>query len=373
MKNTIGHVLKLTVFGESHGEAIGCVLDGLPSGMVIDENYIASMMQKRQGLSAVSTGRREPDHVSILSGVYHGKTEGTPLTLLIRNSDVRSADYSSIEDLARPGHADYTAEIRYEGCQDKRGGGHFSGRLTAALTAAGAILMHALEEEGILIGSHIQRLHGIADRDFGEDTAHDIQLLKEREFPVLDDEQAERMIAEIKDAREKGDSVGGILETIVTGLPAGLGEPMFGSVESRISEAMFSIGAVKGVTFGIGAAFADLYGSEANDPFACRDGKITTLSNHNGGVNGGITNGMPVCFQTVIKPTPSISLPQKTVNMKTKENTVIEIKGRHDPAVIHRAAVVVSAMTAFVLADLLSEAYGRNWLRVLRERDNDDR
>ncbi len=364
MKNTIGHVLTLTLFGESHGEAIGCVLDGLPSGLKVDEAYIAKQMDLRRAAGSLSTARREADLPRFVSGVKDGFTEGTPLTILIDNTNVRRSDYDAMRYTARPGHADYTAELRYDGYQDASGGGHFSGRLTAPLVAAGAILRQALEEQGILIGSHIRSLHGIADAPFDPNAlASQIAGLNAKPFAVLDSSAGESMMQAIEKAREEQDSLGGVLETAVCGFPGGIGEPTFGSVESRLAEAMFSIGAVKGIEFGAGFAFADMKGSEANDAFRVQDGRIVTETNHNGGINGGITNGMPIVFRTVIKPTPSISRPQNTVNFSTMENTELEIHGRHDPAIIHRGRVVVDCMTAFILADMLCEDSGRNRLR----------
>lgn len=364
MKNVLGHSITITLFGESHGEAIGCVIDGMPSGLEISLPYIEAQLSLRKAKDALSTSRKEADQIEILSGVKEGFSEGTPIALLIRNQNVHKKDYEDLEGIARPGHADYTAQIRYDGYQDASGGGHFSGRLTAPLVAAGAVFRYALEKKGIYIGSHISNLHGINDMAFDAETL-DAQLhqLNTKEFPVLDDFVAEAMKREILQAKENQDSVGGILETLVTHMPVGIGEPMFSSVESRLSEALFSIPAVKGVSFGSGFGFAEMLGSEANDACHIDNDVVYTKTNHNGGINGGITNGMPIVFQTVIKPTPSISQPQETIDFLKKENTTITITGRHDPAIIHRARVVVDCLTAFILADMLNEAYGRNWLR----------
>lgn len=354
MNNTIGNLITLTVFGESHGPAIGGVLDGLPPGLVVDEAYIASQMDLRRAVGKISTGRHEADVPKFLSGVKNGRTEGTPMAFMIRNSDVKRSDYDMLAETARPSHADYTGHVKYSGFQDASGGGHFSGRLTAVITAAGAILRQALEQKGILIGTHIRSLHGIEDDPFLQnELVQQIRALNAKDFAVLNEETGKQMIAEIEHAASLHDSLGGILETAVSGLPAGIGEPMFDSLESRLSHALFSIPAVKGVEFGSGWELAQMYGSEANDAFGIEDGQVITLTNHNGGINGGISNGMPVLFRTVIKPTPSIARSQKTVNFRTMEETEITIKGRHDPAIVHRARVVQDTMTALVLADLL--------------------
>lgn len=364
MKNVMGNVLTLTVFGESHGPCIGGVIDGLPAGIEIDEDYINREMGKRKSLPSISTPRREEDKPEFLSGIRDGFTEGSPLAFIIHNRNVRSSDYDALKGIARPGHADYSAHMKYGGYQDERGGGHFSGRLTAVIVAAGAILRQALERKNIIIGSHICELGGIHDTGIDwQDPVTDLERLNDMEFPVLSSESAERMIECIKGARDEKDSVGGIIETVVLGLEAGLGEPMFGSVESEISKAVFSIGAVKGIEFGSGFELARMKGSEANDPFRIDDGRVVTLTNHNGGINGGITNGMPVVFRTVIKPTPSIGREQMTVDLNNMENTSLTIEGRHDPAIVHRARAVVDSMTALVVADLMCQRYGYNSLR----------
>lgn len=363
MSNTLGQAIKLTVFGESHGPYIGGVIDGLPPGLKIDEDYISAEMAKRRSVAALSTPRREADVPQFISGVRAGFTEGTPLAFLIANSNTRSSDYDKLRGLARPGHADYTAHIRYDGYEDARGGGHFSGRLTAVIVAAGAILRHALESKGILIGSHIADLAGIKDDPLNsEEPAADIRRLNSMDFAVLDENAAAEMQERILKAREASDSVGGVLETWITGLDAGIGEPLFDSFESELSKAVFSIGGVKGIEFGSGFEMAHMLGSEANDEFAMKDGRVITLTNHNGGINGGITNGMPVVFRTVIKPTPSIAKAQRTVNYINAEEARIEITGRHDPAIIHRARAVVDAAAALVTADLICRQHGSRWL-----------
>lgn len=363
MMNTLGNVLTLTVFGESHGECIGGVLDGLPPGLAVDMDYIMKEMAKRQSLASVSTKRREADVPHFLSGVRDGRTEGTPVAFTIANSNTRSGDYDALRGKVRPGHADYTAMIKYRGYQDTRGGGHFSGRLTAVLVAAGAIVRQALEDKGIFIASHIAMLGGIRDDDFDpENLAEEMKQLNSKPFAVLNDSAGEKMIAGITAAAEDGDSVGGILETVICGLEAGIGEPMFGSVESELAKAAFSIGAVKGIEFGAGFALAGMRGSEANDPFRISGDKVITATNNNGGINGGITNGMPVLFRTVVKPTPSVSKVQQTVDLEDMRNTAIAITGRHDPAIIHRARAVQDSVTALVIADLIFQTHGYMWL-----------
>ncbi|MBR3893783.1 MAG: chorismate synthase [Clostridia bacterium] len=358
MKNTFGQSVAVTLFGESHGSEIGAVLDGLAPGIRIDEDFIRHRLSLRRPFGKISTARVEPDEFRIVSGVFEGKTTGTPLCILIPNTNTRSSDYS--KEIPRPGHADYTAECKYHGCQDPRGGGHFSGRLTAALVAAGAIADSVLRECGIRIGTHISRLAGILDRPFDCLDA-DIAALSDLVFPVLSQSASEAMKREIELAAKDGDSVGGVLETAVTGLPTGVGEPWFDTVEGILAHALFSIPAVKGVEFGAGFDFASMRGSEANDAFRMANGEVVTVTNHNGGINGGITNGMPILFRCAVKPTPSIFLQQDSVNLETRQNTALSIKGRHDPAVIHRARVVVDSVTALVLCDLLAGRFGTDF------------
>ena len=361
MKNTFGNSLLITLFGESHGEYIGAVLDGVPSGLTVDCEYIKKMLELRKGLSAISTPRREEDDFQILSGVFEGKTTGTPICIVIKNSDTHSKDYSAIKDLARPSHADFTAECKYHGFQDYRGGGHFSGRITAALCAVAGIIIPALAKKGIQIGSHISECAGIFDREFG-DIEKDFTTLSGKEFAVLDDVKAEQMIGAIKTAKAEGDSVGGVVETAVIGLPKGVGEPWFDTAEGMLSHALFSIPGVKGVEFGLGFDFAKMQGSTVNDSFVSDNRQITTVTNNSGGINGGITNGMPVVFRSAFRPTPTIMKPQNTVNIKTGENAVLEAKGRHDPCIVHRAKVVVDSVTAIAVADMLITRYGTDWL-----------
>ncbi|MBQ7862505.1 MAG: chorismate synthase [Clostridia bacterium] len=357
MKNTIGNNFSITLFGESHGKAIGAVLDGVPSGIAVDEAFIARQMEKRKGINSISTPRREVDTVKILSGVFEGRTTGTPICFMVENTDIKSKDYSLTKDLARPGHADYTAEKRYGGFQDYRGGGHFSGRLTAPLVAAGALALSMLREKGIEIATHISSCGEIKDREFGN-LAEDIRQLENLSFPVLSEKAGKEILSYIEKAKKEGDSVGGTLTTVVTGMPAGVGEPWFDSVESMLSHGLFSIPGVKGVEFGKGFGFAEMMGSDANDEFTVVDGEIVTVTNNNGGINGGITNGMPIEFTVAVKPTPSIYKKQNTVNFKTAQSAELEINGRHDPAIIHRARVVVDSVTAIILCDLLITRFG---------------
>jgi len=359
MKNTIGTNVAVTIFGESHGNAIGAIIDGLASGIAVDEAFIKAQLALRRPHGLISTSRKEEDIFKIESGVFEGKTTGTPICIIIPNSDTRSGDYNN--EIARPSHADYAANCKYHGFEDYRGGGHFSGRITAALVAAGAIIISALRQKNILIGTHISRCAGINDSPFN-DLESEISAIAGKPFGVIDDLKGDEMQKKILEAKAEGDSVGGILETAVINLPAGLGEPWFDTVEGVLSKALFSIPAVKGVEFGDGFALADMKGSEANDPLYAEDGKIGTLTNKNGGINGGITNGMPLIFKTVIKPTPTILKEQKTVNLKTKENCVLSAKGRHDPCIVHRARVVADSVTAIVLADILATRYGTDWL-----------
>lgn len=362
MKNTLGNSLTVTLFGESHGQAIGCVIDGISPGVEIDRDFISSQMEKRKGINSISTGRREKDEVRILSGVFENKTTGTPICLMIENADTKSKDYSKTKDLARPGHADFTAECKYGGFQDYRGGGHFSGRITAPLVAAGAIAVSALKKKGIEIATHISACGNIEDREF-DNLKEDMALLGTLDMPVLCEEKRAEMLSLIEKVRSEGDSIGGTLSTVITGMPSGVGEPWFDTVESMLSHALFSVPAVKGVEFGLGFGFSSLKGSEANDPFTAKAGKVITTTNNNGGINGGITNGMPITFKCAVKPTPSIYKKQNTVNFKENTDEELLIEGRHDPAIIHRARVVIDSVAALTLCDLLITRYGTDYLR----------
>ena len=361
MKNSFGQSVILTLFGESHGAEIGAVLDGLAPGIEINQEYIQEKLRLRRPLGAISTARSEQDDFRIVSGVFEGRTTGTPLCILIPNQDTRSRDYASIRRLARPGHADYTAYCKYHGFEDYRGGGHFSGRVTAALVAAGAICQYALERKKIYIGTHILRCGNVCDRAF-EDYAEDIAAAAKREFPVLEPAVEQPMREAILQAKAEGDSIGGVLQTAAIGVPAGVGEPWFDGMEGVLCHALFSIPAVKGVEFGDGFALAAEKGSRANDPFGVQDGQIVTKTNHNGGINGGITNGMPIVFQCAVKPTPSIAKEQNTVDFVEKKEASLQIQGRHDPAIFHRARAVVDSVTALVLCDMLALRFGTDSL-----------
>lgn len=360
MSSIWGNNLKISIFGESHGDCIGAVIDGLPAGVALDMAYIEKFMARRRpGQDELSTARIESDKPEIVSGILAGVTTGAPLTALIRNTDTRSRDYADIEQLARPSHADYAAHIKYCGKNDKRGGGHFSGRLTAPLVFAGALASQLLSERGITVGCHIKSIENVSDEAFGtEITSDTLKMLSSSSFPVIDAEAGEQMKAAILQAKSQGDSVGGVIECAVVGLPAGVGEPMFDGVENKIASIMFGIPAVKGIEFGAGFEITKLKGSAANDEMYAENGLIKCYSNNNGGITGGITNGMPVVFRVAIKPTPSIAKPQKTVNLDTMQNSVIETKGRHDPCIVQRAAPVVEAAAAIAVLDMLM---GEEW------------
>ncbi|MBQ0053234.1 MAG: chorismate synthase [Bacteroidales bacterium] len=456
MKNSIGTSVILTVFGESHGPQIGAVLDGMAPGIQVDEKFIAQQLNKRRPCGTGESARVEEDEFQIVSGVFNGRTTGAPICILIPNKDVRSEDYEKNLGLARPSHADFVAHVKYYGFEDWRGGGHFSGRITAGIVAIGAIALSALKSRGINIGTHILKCAGVSDIPFGcgiekevlassvtdgqkaqlpeskeksagtgnsvaaeseydycKIVSEQLEALENRPFPVLDN-VAQEMQEKILAAKNSGDSVGGVVQAAVTGLPAGVGEPWFDSLEGALSKAMFAIGGVKGVEFGSGFAMADMLGSQANDSLyytvgdmnsgadsstvsnameqfssevnnehirqetfssdevknlASDHGKlhelqamVRTRSNNNGGINGGISNGMPLVFNLAVKPTPSIAVPQETVNMITGENATLKIVGRHDPAIVRRICPVVTAMTAIVLCDMLALAFGTNWL-----------
>lgn len=374
MKNTFGHNLTITLFGESHEPAVGAVLDGLAPGIDVDEDIIREHLSKRRPSSGVDTARKEPDNFQIVSGAFNGKTTGTPLTILIPNEDTKSKDYTY--GPARPSHADYAAFCKYHGFEDYRGGGHFSGRITAALVAAGAVLIPALEKKGILLGTHIYQCEHIFSESLMLETEDEkalkeqteylkatVKSLREKNFPVLDEVVGAQMIKKIMSAAEEGDSVGGVTETIAIGLPQGLGEPWFDSVESELSHILFSLGGIKGIEFGAGFAFASHKGSEVNDQVrVASDGSVYTTTNYNGGINGGITNGMPICFRCAVKPTASIAKEQETIDFIKNENINHQIKGRHDPAIIRRICPVIDAVSAIVIADFLTGRYGTDYL-----------
>lgn len=354
MKNNFGTNISLTIFGESHGPCIGIVFDGLPAGFPIDQNAIEHDMNQRKAKGDLSTQRQEEDKVEIISGFFSGYTTGTPLTILIRNKDTRSKDYEKHHGRLRPGHADFTAFEKYKGFQDYRGGGHFSGRLTACLVAAGSICRQILEKQNIYIGSHIEQLYTLYDKPFSNDPKQllkEVQAVNQMDFALLDSKQKQPMEQAIRKAKEEQDSLGGILETAIVNLPTGIGEPFFDSIESILSHLLFSIPGVKGVSFGAGFDFANKKGSEANDAFFF-DQTIQTKTNNNGGINGGLSNGMPILIHTCIKPTPSIYKEQDSVDYDTKAEQKLTLTGRHDPCILHRARVVVDSIIAFGILDL---------------------
>ena len=357
-----GNNLKISIFGESHGGAIGINIDGLPAGIELDLEAIDKEMKRRApGRNNLSTARKEGDVPEIVSGFFEGKTTGTPLCAIIRNSDTRSKDYGKLKDLMRPGHADYTGKIRYGGFNDYRGGGHFSGRITAPLVFAGAVCKQVLALKGIQIGAHIKSIKSEEDRafDYTDISRKTLKALNDMEFPLLDTSKEESMREVILSAKKEGDSVGGTIECAIAGVEPGIGNPFFDSVESTLSHLLFSVPAVKGIEFGLGFDLTEMYGSESNDDYYYDDNnEVKTKTNNNGGILGGITNGMPIVFKTAIKPTPSISKKQKTINVGTKENDELIIEGRHDPCIVQRAVPVIEAVAAIGILDLLKERYG---------------
>lgn len=357
MSSEFGNILRVSVFGQSHGKAIGVVVDGLPAGEAIDLEELQRFLDRRRpGRGPLSTARKETDVPEFLSGLEGGKTCGAPLCAVIQNADQHSKDYGELQDKPRPGHADFTAWAKWGGHADMRGGGHFSGRLTAPLCVAGGIAKQILARRGIFVGAHLASVAGICDRPFPlYPTAALFSEIAAKPFPVLDEAAGERMRAAILEAKNDLDSVGGVIECAAAGLPAGLGEPMFGGVENRLAAALFGIPAVKGVEFGEGFRAAELRGSENNDPFTVEDGEIRAETNRAGGILGGITTGMPLVLRAAVKPTPSIGRPQKTVRLSAMEAAELTVHGRHDPCVAHRAVPVVEAVTAAVLLDMLLE------------------
>ncbi len=355
MSSEFGRNIRVSVFGQSHGRAIGVLIDGLPAGELVDEEELAAFMARRRpGKDALSTARHEADIPIFLSGVKDGRTCGSPLCAVIENEDMRSSDYDELLDSPRPGHADYTAWVKWGGLADMRGGGHFSGRLTAPLCIAGGISKQILARRDIHVGAHLAEVAGIPDDVFPlSPTPELFRQVAEKTFPVLKDAAGENMKSAILKAAEVGDSVGGVIECAAIGLPSGLGEPMFEGVESQLARALFGIPAVKGVEFGAGFTSARLTGSQNNDLFFVEDNNIRTKTNHCGGILGGITNGMPLMLRTAIKPTPSIALPQQTVSLSRRESVELVIKGRHDPCIAHRVVPVIEAVTACVLLDMM--------------------
>lgn len=349
--------MKYTIFGESHGPAIGVVLEDVPSGVVMDEAFLAAELSRRAtGKNALSTARKEADRVEFLSGVFEGRTTGTPLCMMIRNGDQHSKDYAAIRYLARPGHADLTGFVRYDGYNDYRGGGHFSGRLTAPLVAAGAVAKLILREKGVVAAAHIAAIGGILDDavDLARPDMEALTACGKKDFPTLSEEQGRNMQTLILQCREEQDSIGGRIQCVVTGLPIGLGAPDFDrNAETEFARQLFAIPAVKGLEFGTGFGLSAMRGSEANDPWTTEKGNPVTVTNHNGGILGGITTGMPIVFQVAVKPTPSIAQAQRTIDMQTGEGKKLEIKGRHDPCIVHRAVPVVEAAAALAALNLM--------------------
>ena len=356
MSSTLGETIKLSVFGESHGNGIGVVIDGLPAGETIDMTAVLMQMARRApGRDKTATPRKESDLPRVLSGMLGDTLTGAPLCAVIENTNTRSQDYGNLLAMPRPAHSDYTAFVKYHAANDIRGGGHFSGRITAPLVFAGAVCRQLLEKRGITIAAHIASIGGVSDTLFDPVTidASLLRRLSQSSFALIDESREDAMRAEVEAARLAQDSVGGTIECAVTGLPAGVGDPMFDGVEGVIAKAVFGVPAVKGIEFGAGFALAQMRGSQANDPFRFANGRVVTETNRCGGILGGITDGMPVLFRVAVKPTPSISQPQKTVNLQTGENAVLEIHGRHDPCIVPRAVSVIEAVTAIAVINLL--------------------
>ena len=352
MSSTYGENLKLSIFGQSHGPAIGMTLDGIPAGLSVDAEKLQTFLNRRApGQNDWSTPRKEEDRPEFLGGILDGCTCGAPIAAVIYNKNTRSGDYENLKSCPRPGHADYTAQVKYGGFQDAAGGGHFSGRLTAPLCIAGGLCKQWLSQLGIEIGAHISMIGNIEDSRF--DVLDPDLSGVHTDFPVLDPIQGKQMQEAIADARRNGDSVGGIIECAITGLPAGIGEPMFGGLESRISQIVYGIPAVKGIEFGLGFAVAGHPGSYCNDAFIVKEDQVRTATNRCGGILGGITNGMPVLFRVAVKPTPSIARPQETLDLSTAGQALLEIKGRHDPCIVPRAVPVVEAAAAIAIYDLI--------------------
>jgi chorismate synthase len=360
LSGTWGKNIKYTIFGESHGEGIGIVIDNLPPGLELHISKIKLELQRRQpGSNDFVTSRKEADEFEILSGIFNHRTTGAPLCCFIKNTGHQSSDYDRTKDLIRPSHADYTAYIKYKGFNDYRGGGHFSGRLTAAIVFAGAVAKQILSEHNISIISHIYKIGNLCDSSLcNKDLSiEDFSHLTSMSFPTIDVSIGAVMQQRISDVKALGDSIGGIVETAILNLPAGLGSPFFDSLESTIAHLMFSIPGMKGIEFGSGFDLAEMKGSEANDHFYMEDSKICTLTNHNGGILGGISTGMPLVFKTVFKPTPSIALEQNTVNIKQLQNTKLNLIGRHDPCIVPRALPVVEAAAAMSILDCVPLSY----------------
>lgn len=356
MSSVIGDKIKLSIFGESHGEAIGCVIDGLPAGIKIDMNAVYKDMQRRApGKDKTATPRLEKDIPHILSGMLDNVTTGAPLAMVIENTNTKSGDYSNLMTVPRPGHSDYPAYVKYGGNNDIRGGGHFSGRLTAPLVFAGSVAKQILSQMGVTIGAHIKQIGSVCDAvsDLNKTDKSLLDTLSSSTFSLIDETKERAMRDEIEKARLSLDSVGGIIECFAVGLPVGLGGNMFDTVEGKLASILFGVPAVKGVEFGIGFGFANKRASEVNDQYEIKNGRVATLSNNNGGVLGGMTDGAPLSVSVAIKPTPSIAKKQKSVNLLTMENAELEIHGRHDPCIVVRAVPVIECAVALGLLDLM--------------------
>lgn len=362
MASSWGHSIRFSIFGESHGAAIGTVIDGLPSGERIDLEELAAFMARRApGQGAYATKRSEKDAPEFLSGLLDNTTTGAPLAAIIKNNDTRSGDYANLMDIPRPGHADYSANLRYKGFQDVRGGGHFSGRLTAPLCIAGGIAKQILKRKGILVGAHIQSIAHIKDTPFNIVNPTDGELIApgNAPFPVLDEQAGNAMKQFIAETAATGDSVGGRIEIVAKGVPGGWGSPMFDGVENKIASIMLGIPAVRGIEFGYGMAAAECLGSRHNDPYFMVDDTVRTATNNHGGILGGITTGMPIVVKLAIKPTPSIAKEQDSISLQQRENAKLIVKGRHDPCIVPRAVPVTEAALALALLDLAIEYQGR--------------
>lgn len=356
MSSVIGDKIKLSIFGESHGEAIGCVIDGLPAGIKIDMNAVYKDMQRRApGKDKTATPRLEKDIPHILSGMLDNVTTGAPLAMVIENTNTKSGDYSNLMTVPRPSHSDYPAYVKYGGNNDIRGGGHFSGRLTAPLVFAGSVAKQILSQMGVTIGAHIKQIGSVCDAvsDLNKTDKSLLDTLSSSTFSLIDETKEQAMRDEIEKARLSHDSVGGIIECFAVGLPVGLGGNMFDTVEGKLASILFGVPAVKGVEFGLGFGFADKRASEVNDQYEIKNGRVATLSNNNGGVLGGMTDGAPLSVSVAIKPTPSIAKKQKSVNLLTMENAELEIHGRHDPCIVVRAVPVIECAVALGLLDLM--------------------
>ena len=356
MSSVIGDKIKLSIFGESHGEAIGCVIDGLPAGIKIDMNAVYKDMQRRApGKDKTATPRLEKDIPHILSGMLDNVTTGAPLAMVIENTNTKSGDYSNLMTVPRPGHSDYPAYVKYGGNNDIRGGGHFSGRLTAPLVFAGSVAKQILSQMGVTIGAHIKQIGSVCDAvsNLNKTDKSLLDTLSSSTFSLIDETKEQAMRDEIEKARLSLDSVGGIIECFAVGLPVGLGGNMFDTVEGKLASILFGVPAVKGVEFGIGFGFANKRASEVNDQYEIKNGRVATLSNNNGGVLGGMTDGAPLSVSVAIKPTPSIAKKQKSVNLQTMENAELEIHGRHDPCIVVRAVPVIECAVALGLLDLM--------------------